>query len=167
MILEILLAFPVLIAAYIIQTTLMVRITLLNGFPDLTMLILIAWVLQEDSKYAWIWAVLGGLITGFSSAIPWFIFPVSYLLIIILAQRFKSRVWQSPILAMMLMTASGTFILLGVEFIALQVMGINLIFSEILTRTILPSMLLNLLFAFPIYYLMKEFGNLVYPNKNV
>jgi cell shape-determining protein MreD len=110
---------------------------------------------------------LGGLITGFSSAIPWFIFPVSYLLIISIAQRFKSRIWQNPILAMMLMTASGTFILLGVEFIALQVMGINLIFSEILTRTILPSMLLNLLLALPIYYIMKEFGKLLYPNKNV
>jgi cell shape-determining protein MreD len=167
MILEILLAFPVLITAYILQTTLMVRITLLSGFPDLTMLILIAWVLQEDSKYAWIWAIMGGLIIGFSSAIPWFIFSVSYLMIIVIAQRFKSSIWQNPVLAMMLMTALGTFILLGAEFIALQVMGINLIFSDILTRTILPSMLLNLLIAFPIYFLMKEFGNLLYPNKNV
>jgi len=164
--LEILIAFPVLIFAFIVQTTIIARFSLLNGMADLVMLILIAWALQEGSKNAWMWAIIGGLVTGFASAVPWFIFPICYLGIVGITQRFKSKIWQSPILAMMIITAIGTVLLLVTEFIALQIMGINLKLSESLTRTILPSMLLNLLFAFPIYVVIREINKLIYPVKN-
>ena len=144
----------------------MARFSLLNGVADLMMLILIAWALQDGSKNSWMWAIIGGLVIGFASAVPWFIFPICYLGIVEITQRFKSRIWQSPILAMMIITAIGTILLLVTEFIALQIMGINLKFSESLTRTILPSMLLNLLFAFPIYVLIREINKLIYPVKN-
>jgi hypothetical protein len=161
---EIILAIPILIVAFILQTTIVARITLLNGFADLTMLILIAWSLQERSQNAWMWAIIGGLVIGFGSAFPWFIFPICYLAIVWMAHFFRSRIWQSPILAMMLLTVAGTFILLGIEYFILRISGINLVFNEILTRTILPGMLLNLLFAFPVYFGMRELSRAIFSN---
>jgi hypothetical protein len=163
---ELLIAFPVLILAFIFQTTIIARLTLLNGMADLMMLILIAWGLQEESKNAWMWAILGGLAIGFGSAAPWFIFPICYLILIAITTRFRSRIWQNPILAMMIITTIGTFMILGVEFTFLRLSGINLSFKESLTRTILPSMLLNLLLAFPVFWGMRETARLIYRTKN-
>lgn len=130
------------------------------------MLIIIAWGLQEESKNTWMWAILGGLAIGFGSAAPWFIFPLCYLAVTAITTRFRSRVWQNPILAMIIITCIGTVLILCVEYIFLRFSGINLSFKESLTRTILPSMLLNLLLAFPVYWGMRETAKLIYRNKN-
>ena len=161
---EIILGLPVLIIAFILQTTVISRISLLNGYADLTMLILIAWTLQDETQNAWMWAIIGGLIISFGSAIPWFVYPICYLIIYFLARFFKSQIWQSTILAMLILTVAGTFILLGVEFVILRISGINLVFREILTRTILPGMLLNLLLSFPVFFGMRELSRLVFRN---
>jgi hypothetical protein len=163
---ELLIAFPVLILAFIFQTTIIARLTLLNGTADLIMLVLIAWGLQEETKNTWMWAILGGLAIGFGSAVPWFIFPLCYLALTAITARFRSRIWQSPILAMMIITTLGTVLILGMEFVFLRLSGINLSFKLSLTRTILPSMLLNLLLAFPVYWVMREIARLIYRNKN-
>ena len=163
---EVLLAFPVLILAFILQTTIVSRITLISGTADLMMLILCAWALQEKSRNAWMWAILGGLAISFGSAIPFFVYPLIYLVIVGIAQIFRSRIWQSPFLAMAIITIAGTFLLLGAEFVILRIMGINLGFNESLTRTILPSMLLNLLLAFPVFLAIREISRLIYQTKN-
>jgi len=163
---DLLLAFPILIIAFILQTTIVARVSLLNGMADIMMLIIIAWGLQEQTKNAWMWAILAGLAVGFATAAPWFIFPISYLIITFITDRVRSQIWQNPILAMMMITCMGTVLILGVEFIFLRLAGINLEFKEILTRTILPSMLLNLLFAFPIYWGMRELSRMLHRPKN-
>lgn len=163
--LEFVVAIPVLILAFVLQTTILVRISLLDGIADLVMLVVIAWALQDKTENAWMWAIIGGLIVGFGSAVPWFIFPICYLGIVWFSHRFRSRIWQSSILAMMIITIAGTFTLLTVEFFILRLTGINLNFKESLTRIILPSMLLNLLFAFPVFWGMRELSNLIYRNR--
>ncbi len=159
---ELLLAFLTVIFAFIVQTTIVTRLSLLNGMADILMLIIVAWGLQEQTKNAWMWAILAGLAVGFATAAPWFIFPISYLLITLITNRIRTRIWQSPILAMMIITCLGTILILGVQFIFLRMAGINLEFKEILTRTILPSMLLNLLFAFPVYWGMRELSRIIH-----
>jgi len=55
-----LVAFPILALAVILQSAIVSRISLLSGYADLVLVIVIGWALQEGVTTAWHWAVLAG-----------------------------------------------------------------------------------------------------------
>jgi len=81
-----LIAIPLLALAFMIQTAIISRVTLLSGAGDIVLLILIAWALQEQVQSAWHWAALAGLMAAFVSGLPPFVLLVAYLLAVSLAR---------------------------------------------------------------------------------
>lgn len=160
---EILIAFPILILCAILQSAVISRLVLLNGYADLVLVVIIAWSLQEKVKYGWFWGLLAGIIISIISATPIPVILVGYMFAILLAKTLQNRIWQAPVLSMMLVTLIGTGTLLGVEILILELSGINLALIQSLTRVVLPSILLNLLLAAPVYILMRDLANLIYP----
>lgn len=162
---EILIAFPILILCAILQSAVISRMILLDGYADLVLVVIIAWSLQEKVKYGWFWGLLAGIIISIISAMPIPVLFVGYMLAILLAKTLQNRIWQAPVLSMMLVTLISTGILLGLEVLILELSGINLALIQSLTRVVLPSILLNLLIAAPVFILMNDLANLIYPNK--
>lgn len=160
---EILIAFPILILCAILQSAVISRLVLLNGYADLVLVVIIAWSLQEKVRYGWFWGLLAGIFISIISATPIPIILVCYMFSILIAKTLQNRIWQAPVLSMMLVTLIGTVILLGVEILILELSGINLSLIQSLTRVVLPSILLNLLLAAPVYILMSDLANLIYP----
>jgi hypothetical protein len=160
---EILIAIPVLGLAVIFQTAIISRIVLLSGCADLVLLILAAWGLQERVRGAWIWGVAGGLLIGFVSGIHWFIYLPVYLLVVGMARLMTRRIWQAPLLAMFMVTMTGTLVLLLVTFLYRSLTGASLVFKDVLVQIILPSALLNLLWAIPIHALIRDIAGRLYP----
>ena len=160
---EIILAFPLLVIGAVLQTALINRLTLLNGSADIILIIIIAWSLQDRIRYGWFWAILAGMIMTYISALPAPVFLVGYLGATTIARAFQNRIWQAPLLAMMLVTLASSFGILGAELIILQITSVNLPLIQSLTRIILPSILLNLFFSAPIYILMRDLANWIYP----
>ena len=78
---SILVAIPVLGLAVMLQTSIIGRINLLNGAADLVLLILAAWGLQERARSAWVWGAAAGLLVGFISGVPWYVYLAGYLVI--------------------------------------------------------------------------------------
>ena len=68
-----------------------------------------------------------------------------------------------PLLALLVMCFVGTMILHLFSIFALQITGINIDFMEGIRLVTLPSTLLNLLIALPIYTFMTDFANWIYP----
>ncbi len=165
--LEVLLSIPILALAAVFQTTILSRINLLSGSADLTLLILAAWALQERVRWAWIWAVLAGLLAGLLSRVPWFIYLASYLIVVGAARFLTRRVWQAPLLAMFAVGLVGTLALQSMTFVYLVATQVSLPLGDVLAKIVLPSLLLNLLLAIPVHALIRDLAARLYPSEEV
>jgi rod shape-determining protein MreD len=158
-----LLALPILGVLLVLQSAVVSRISLLQGVADLLLLALVAWSLQKRARSAWFWGITAGLMVGYVSALPFGAALLGYFLVVVLAVTLRQRVWQLPILAMLIATFFGTLIVQLVEIVALRVSGVNIPFWESINLVTLPSVLLNLLLAIPVYALFSDLAGWVYP----
>lgn len=158
-----LISFPLLALVVILQSAIVSRITLLSGYADLMLIVLAAWALQAGVSSSWQWAVLGAIMVSFVSGMPWFVLLVGYLGVVLLARLLQRRVWQAPMLAMFSVTFLGTLFMNLLALFVLQLLAHPLPFGDSLGLIILPSLLLNLLFAIPIYVVIRDLARWVYP----
>lgn len=165
-VISIFLAFPVLAISMIIQTAVVSRMTMLSGCADLIMLVIIAWALQEKVTTAWEWGVIGGMMVSLISAMP-FLSPLFiYLLITAIARLLHMRVWQMPILAMFIITLAGTIIQHLISITVLKLFYESPItWEQGISQVTIPSLVLNLFLAFPVYVLISELVNMLYPSR--
>ena len=160
-------ALPVIVLAVILQTAIVSRVYLLSGIADLPLVMLAAWALQEEVETAWHWAVATGLLVGFVSALPTLAPLIGYFAVVGLAQILQGRVWQAPLLAMFSVTFLGSVIASLLSFAVLSLSGIPLPVGDVLGVLTLPSVLLNMLLAIPVYAVMRDLARWVYPTPEV
>ena len=157
-------AIPFLILVAILQSAIISRINLLSGSADLMLIVLASWALQEQVDSSWHWAIFGGALIGFISRLPWIVPIAAYLLEVALAQVLRRRVWQAPLLAMFSVVVFGTIIYHSFSLAVLYISGNPLSISEAIRVISLPSTLLNMLFAIPVYALVRDFAAWMYPS---
>jgi hypothetical protein len=154
---------PLLLLAIILQSAIVPAFTLLAGYADLVLVLLAAWALQEGVTTALQWALLGALLTGLVSHLPWFIYLAGYLGVVLLARLLQRRVWQVPLLAMFTVTFLGTMFIHLLTYAYLQFNGGALSFNDAMGLVTLPSLLLNLLIAIPTFGIMRDLARWVFP----
>jgi rod shape-determining protein MreD len=152
-----------LVVFYILQTTIISQTPLVNGTADLILLFLTAWSLQEQVKNTWLWTLITGFLISVVSAMPLFAPLWGYLGVVTISKLLQRKVWRAPILAMFIVTLLGTFFQHVVYVITLQISGAPISWAESLDRVILPSVLLNLIFALPIYAVVNDLVGRIYP----
>jgi cell shape-determining protein MreD len=119
--------------------------------------------LQERVRGAWIWGIAAGLLVGFVSGIPWYLYLISYLAVVGMARLLAHRVWQAPLLAMFTITLIGTLVLYMLTYLERTIFEVSLAFNLSFVQIILPSILLNLLLAIPVHALIQDLANRLYP----
>lgn len=157
-----LIGIAVMILLVMLQTTVVRSLPLLQGTADLVLLVVAAWSLQGKGNAPITWAIIGGLLVGLVSKVPWFVPLVAYVGIAILAQTLRRQVWQTPILAMFFTTLAGSLVYFAMQWIALQVQGISLPAGDSLNLVVFPGTLLNLILALPVYALVTDITQSVY-----
>jgi len=162
-----LLAIPILGSLLILQTAVFSQLPLLRGTTDLVMVAIIAWSLQKSVKTAWQWGIIGGLLVSLSTALPFGLPIIGYLLVVGMALLLRQRVWQVPILAMFVATFLGTLITQALAVLVLRFTGTPLAWLESVNMITLPSMLLNLVVAIPAYALLGDLARWLYPEELV
>jgi rod shape-determining protein MreD len=160
-----LVAIPVLGILIMLQSAVISRITLLHGTADLLLLALAAWALQEQVRTAWLWGLVAGVFFSIASALPLGVVPAGYFLTIGIALVLKRRVWKAPILAMFLATFLGTLITQGFSIIGILASGTFLPLLDSLNLITLPSLLLNLLLALPMYIIISDLAVWMHPKE--
>ncbi len=158
-----LIAFPILALAVILQSIIVSRISLLSGYADLALVIVIAWALQEGVTTAWHWAVTAGVMVAIVSGLPWVVPLAGFLAAALLARFLQRRIWNAPLIAMFTVTLLGSLVLHLLSMIALNLAGASLNFGEAFSLVALPSALLNLLLAMPVFWLMRDLARWVHP----
>ena len=161
----ILLSFPILAFVLMLQTIIVSSLPLLSGYADLVLLVLVAWALQERARSAWVWAIFAGVMVSFVSAAPLGTPLVGYLVVTAIARLFRRRVWQTPILSMFLVTFLGSLITQGLIMGVLIFQGTPLPLYDSINLVIMPSTLLNLLLALPVYAIVADLAQWVYPEE--
>lgn len=160
-----LIAFPLLILVFIIQSAAASRMALVSGAVDLPLLFLAAWALQERVEMAWTWAIVAALLASFFSALPPFAYFLGYLLVVGLARFIQRQVWQLPILAMFTVGFFGTVLMHLIAFAALRFYGSPISLVDTLSLITLPTLFLNFLLAIPVHSLMRDLAVWVFPSE--
>jgi hypothetical protein len=157
-----LIALPLLLLTLVFQMAIASRVPILGGYADLMLVALAAWSLQKRVETAWHWAIFGGLLVGWTSALPWVVPLSGYLLTVAFARLLVRSIWQAPLLGIFAVVFAGT---LGGHIIAiltLRLFGSPLVISDALSTVTLPSLFLNLLLALPAYPIFRDLAVWVY-----
>ena len=162
-----LVAVPVILLTVILQSAVISRVYLLSGIADLPLVMLAAWALQDGVDSAWHWAIATGLLVGFVSGISWVVPVAGYIAVVLLAYLFQRRVWQAPLLAMFSITFIGTTLVGFLSVGVLRFSDVDLPVSDVLGLVMLPSVLMNMLLAIPVYAVMRDLARWVYPAPEV
>lgn len=158
-----LIAISSLIVVAILQTTVVVRVNILHGAADLVLITLLAWIIHEQKDSLWRWGILVGGLIGLASALPIWLILIEYMLVVWLIRAIQARVWQAPLLILFSSVFGGTFIINIMDFLFLWVSGVEFNFNEVFNLVILPSLILNVILALPIFAIMGELAKQVFP----
>src|SRR4030042_1296408 len=147
----------------IIQRTIVSTMPLLKGTADLILLFIVAWALQDRVDSAWQWCLIGGIFASLYSALPFGSFIIAYSICLWIARLLKRRIWKAPFLAMLAATFICTLLVqllsLGIRFLT----GVSIPLMNALNLILLPSLLLNLMLAIPIFAIMRDLALWLYP----
>lgn len=151
------------VLAMMLQYGVFSRWMILSGSPDLVLLLIIALCLHQKHRRFWILILIMGGVVGFVSALPFFIPMVVYMAVYLASFGLKQRVWQTPLLAMFLLTFGATILVNFLSIAVLFIQRITFNFSIALVNVVLPSVFLNMFLAIPVHAIMWELSVWLYP----
>ena len=158
-------ALPLLGLAVIVQSSIVGLFPLLGGTADVVLVLLTAWALQQAVSTGFHWAFLASVFMSLVSSLPWFVYFAAYGGLVLLAMLLQQRVWQVPMLAMFIVTFLGTALLHSLTLLYLYLSGSVIAVSDVLGVITLPSVLLNMLIAIPLYGMMRDLASWVFPGE--
>ena len=159
----ILLAIPILGLMVIVQSAVFSQVQLLYGTTDLVLLIVVAWAVQDRVTTAWHWGIIAGVLASLATAVPAIAIIPTYVVIAGVAIYMRRIFWQRPLLAMITATVIATLISQMITVAVLVLNGTPIPLIEAFYLITIPSVLLNLLLAIPIYALIGDLANWLYP----
>jgi rod shape-determining protein MreD len=137
--------------------------TLISGTADLVLLFLAAWSLQEQVDNAWLWTIIAGVLISLVSSMPFFAPLFAYIIVVGISKLLQTRIWRNPIIAMFIVTLLGTILQHSLYIISLKIFGAPIPWGISLDHVLLPSLLLNLIFALPVYAIVDDLVGRIYP----
>ena len=164
--LEIIVGLPILALAAFIQVGFFGQIRLMGGTSDLLMLCIIAWSINDRTKYSWILVVGAGLLMSYVSAMPMNGYMWMYFLIWLIIYFIKKRVWQMPVILMLFVTILGTLLISAATLGLLFLQNAFVNYLDALEQIIIPSLVMNLLLSIPVYAFLNDVINTIYINEN-
>lgn len=157
-----LLSVPILLLLLSIQITISSKFLLLDGFADIILVWLTAWVIQSRVKKSWIWFALAITMTAFISAVPWYAIFAGYTVIFLLGYYMKKRLWQSPMLSFFVALILGSTSYYLIQFLVLKILASSIPWIDAVQRIIIPSTILNLVIGFPIFLIARDFSSMIF-----
>jgi rod shape-determining protein MreD len=149
----------------IIQSTIVSSMPLLKGTADLILLFIVAWALQDRVESTWQWCLIGGIFASLYSGMPYGAYIIAYLLCVGIARLLKRRIWKAPFLAMLVAVFVSTIIVQVISLVARLITGVRLPIPDVFNLILLPSLLLNLILAIPVFSIMHDMAVWLYPEE--
>jgi len=145
-----------------LQISVVSRLPIANGMADIVLLLLIVWCLHPQAKKFYIPTILAAWIITFISSVPIPAVFISYILAAVLTRMLISRLWEMPLFSMLIITITTTFTQHFIYIFFMKFQGSSIPFLESLREITLPSVFINIIFAFPIYLIVRDAQKFVY-----
>jgi rod shape-determining protein MreD len=158
------LGLPVVALLVILQTSIISRLNISYGQADLVLVFLLAWSLQEKNQVGIWWALLAGLLMSFLSAVPMYGYLFGYVIVTLLALLARKRLWNVPIITMVVLTFVGTVLVLSISFVLISFTQVSLPVMDSITKIILPSSAMNMVLSIPVFIIVRDLASTVYPS---
>lgn len=159
------LSLPILILAAVIQVTIMPRINILGGRPDLVFLLVMAWSLNTSLEQGIIWAFVGGISSDLLSAAPLGTSIVGMIILVFIIHGAREQIYRVGLFTLIWVVVLGTFFHRIVIILILIFAGFSPAFAERLgygvviqqiTSFVFPTMIYNLVVMLPIYSFVRR-----------
>ncbi len=156
-----------LLLAVLLQSAVVTQWHLLRGTVDLPLLVLAAWVTRERRVApAWFWGLAIGALWDVFSALPPGTGIIAYGSVGLAAQILRQRLWHPPYLLLFLLLLGGSLETQGVAYaMARLALAADIPFVDAIVQVMLPTLLLNLLAALPVYAVVVEWADWVLPTE--
>ena len=136
---------------------------ILSGCADILLLFVVVWCLYDRSKRLWLLIIVMAGIVNFISALPFYIPLIVYFFIYRLSRLIQTRIMQSPLLGIIVLTFVATLLQVILNMAYLFILRTDLAFTSALVEVALPSILLNMLLAIPMYAIVREIAYYAFP----
>ena len=147
---------PILLVMSVLQMSVVSRIQMNNGSADLILLSVAVWGILDKKRSVFFWAFMGGIFISFISAMPIFTPIIPYIFTALLTQFFQERIWQAPIISIVVVVFLGTLFQHAFSFFVLLLNGLELEWLTAIQAVTLPSIFLNYLFLLPVFVLIND-----------
>jgi rod shape-determining protein MreD len=154
---------PLLVLLAITQSAIINDLTLLEGRPDLILIVVVAWGIIGRYRDSMIWGLIGGLALDMLSGLPLGVTSINLILIAFLVSFSEGRFWESHILmplGVMLFTSPLFYFMSILTHLAL---GYDIEIVNALLRVALPGTFINLLLILPATQVINAIDRVVNP----
>jgi rod shape-determining protein MreD len=154
---------PLLALLAVLQSTILSRILLLDGRPDLVLLAVVGWGLAGRSQESLVWAMVGGLFLDLLSGVPLGTTAIALVVVAYVVSFSEGRFWEAHFLMPLGVTlfASLFYHAFGLGVMLLSGRALDLL--TVGARVILPSTFLNLVLALPASQLAEGLRESLFP----
>jgi rod shape-determining protein MreD len=159
------LSLPILALAAILQVTVIPRISVLGGRPDLVLLIVLAWVLNATLEQGIVWAFVGGICTDLLSAAPLGTSATGMIILAFMIHTVRQQLYTVGLFTLIWVVLLGTLVQHIVITLILALTGFAPAFAarlgyavivQQLTSFVFPTMIYNLIAILPVYGLIRR-----------
>jgi rod shape-determining protein MreD len=139
-----------------LQATLIPQIRILGGQPDLVFLLVLSWSINGRLDQSVTWAFVGGIMQDLLSAAPTGASVVGMLLLIFGMERLKGQVFHIGLVLLVGLVIAGTVLQKAAFMIVAAFSGFTINPVANFTYIILPSIAYNLVFIWPVYWIIRR-----------
>ncbi len=154
---------PMLALLAVLQSTVVSHLHLLDGRPDLVLLAVVAWGLAGRNEEAMLWGMIGGLFLDLLSGLPFGRSAIALVMVAYLVSLLEGRFWETFLFMPLGVMLLASFVFHALGLLTLMLSGRELWLSFAITRVILPSTFLNLVFVIPATHLANGLRNRLFP----
>ncbi len=147
---------PLIFLAAVLQATLVPQIRILGGQPDLVFLLVLSWSVNGRLEQGVAWAFVGGITQDLLSAAPIGASVLGMLLLIFGIERLRGQVFRIGFVMLVGLVIVGTVLQKTAFMLVAAVSGFTIYPVENFTYIILPTIAYNLLFLWPIYWIVRR-----------
>ncbi len=148
------LAVPLLLAAALMQSSVLSSFPVLGVYPNLVLVLVVCWTVVRGQNEGMVVVPLGGLCLGLLSSQPVGVALLAAAPVVLLAELREARLTQSDFLLAVFLVLVSSLVYETVFLVILRVMGDSVQWWGSFMRVILPTSIVNVLFTPPLYWLV-------------
>ncbi|HVU14736.1 MAG TPA: rod shape-determining protein MreD [Phototrophicaceae bacterium] len=147
---------PLIALAVVLQATIIPQIRILGGQPDLVFLLVLSWSINGRLEQSVVWSFVGGIAQDLLSAAPVGASALGLIFLVFAVDQIKQQVYRVGFLLIVGLVIFGTILQKVVFLIVIAIVGFTIYPVDTFTYVILPTIAYNLIFIWPIYWLIRR-----------